>query len=70
MQGQIKKPERKNVQNSLSYGRKTNFSAILKIAAIIKTCLKNFPILLNFEAVMFTQNVAKDKNIRKYAFFL
>jgi hypothetical protein len=35
------KTERKNVQNSLSYGRKTNFSAIYKFAAILKTCEKN-----------------------------
>jgi hypothetical protein len=47
------KTERKNVQNSLSYGKK-QFSAILKKAAILKTCekarlrklkCKNFPIL-------------------------
>jgi hypothetical protein len=43
IQAQIKK-QRKNVPNSLSYGRKTKFSVILKITAILKTCGKNFPI--------------------------
>jgi hypothetical protein len=31
------KTEAKNIENSLSYGRKTIFSAILKNAAILKT---------------------------------
>jgi hypothetical protein len=35
--------ERKNIQNSLSYG-KNRFSAILKIAAILKITEKIFPI--------------------------
>jgi hypothetical protein len=47
--------ERKNVQNSLSYGRKTSFLAILK------TCENNFYIL-NFEALIFKQYVVKNKN--------
>jgi hypothetical protein len=31
------KTERTNIHNSLSYGQKASFSAILKIAAILKT---------------------------------
>jgi hypothetical protein len=34
--------------NSLSYSRKTNFSSILKLAAILKTCKKNFLIFSKF----------------------
>jgi hypothetical protein len=40
--------ERKKVKNTLSYGRKTKFSAILKITAILETYGMNFPIFLNF----------------------
>jgi hypothetical protein len=57
------KTKRENVENSLSYCRKTSFSAIMKIIAILKTCGKNFPIFLNFQALTFIQNVAKNKNI-------
>jgi hypothetical protein len=57
------KTERKKDQNSLIYGRKTSFSAILK------TCGKNFPIFLNIQALISIQNVAKNKNIEKYAFW-
>jgi hypothetical protein len=44
IQAQIKKTVRQNVQNSLSYSRKTKFSAIFKKATILKICEKNFPI--------------------------
>jgi hypothetical protein len=64
----IQKTERKKNQNSLSYGRKIKFSAILKITAILKTCGKNFSIFLNFQALIFIQNVAKNKNILKFTF--
>jgi hypothetical protein len=43
----------------LWYGRKTSFSAIVIITAILKTCEKNFSIFLNFQALIFIQNVAK-----------
>jgi hypothetical protein len=56
------KTKRKNVQNSLSHGRKTSYSAILKSTAILKTCGKKFPNLSNFYALIFIQNVAKNKN--------
>jgi hypothetical protein len=49
-------------KKSLTDGRtddSTKDSAILKIAAILKTCEKNFPIFSNFKALIFTQNVAK-----------
>jgi hypothetical protein len=35
------KTERKSLQNSRSFSRKAIFSAILKMAAILKTCGKN-----------------------------
>jgi hypothetical protein len=57
--------ERKKIKNKLSYGRKTKISAILKITAILKTCGKNSPIFLNFQARIFMQNVANNKNMYK-----
>jgi hypothetical protein len=53
--------QKKN-QNSLSYGRIPNFSAILKFDAILKTCEKKF-LTFKFEALIFIENVAKYKNM-------
>jgi hypothetical protein len=45
---------------------KKQFSAILELAAFFKTCEKNYvPNFLNFVALIFIQNVAKNKNIQK-----
>jgi hypothetical protein len=55
------KTECKKVQNTLSYGRKIKFSAILKITAILKTCAKNFATFLKLKALIFIQNLAKNK---------
>jgi hypothetical protein len=71
MQAQIKKQNAKikfKVQNSLSYGRKIQFSAILKITITLKTCVKNFPFCLNFQALIFIQNVAKIKIFKNKLF--
>jgi hypothetical protein len=57
---QIKK-QRKKIQKSLIYGRKISFSAILKIAANLKTCEKNFLIFQNFQVLMLIENVIKNK---------
>jgi hypothetical protein len=40
----------------------------LKITAILKTCEKNFPIFLNFQALIFILNVAKIKQKLKIRF--
>jgi hypothetical protein len=45
------KTERKNVQNSLTKDRKISFSAIWKIAAILKIWEKNFSMFLNCETL-------------------
>jgi hypothetical protein len=47
------KTERKNVQNSLSYGRKTSFEAILKIAAILKTYERTSLFFQKFKAFIY-----------------
>jgi hypothetical protein len=57
------KTEQKKIQNSLSYGRLTSFSAIFKFYFILKTCEKHYPDFLTFEALRFMQNVAKNLNI-------
>jgi hypothetical protein len=44
------KNQHKNVQKSLSYGKKSSYSAILKKAAILKTCEQNFLIVSNLES--------------------
>jgi hypothetical protein len=53
------KTECKKNQNSLSYSRKTSFSALLKFIAILKTCEKNLIIFPNVEALILIWNAAK-----------
>jgi hypothetical protein len=68
-QALTKKTEQIKVQNSLSYGKKTSFSAILKFAAILKICEKNFQIFSKLNLILILiEKVAKNWKILKYAF--
>jgi hypothetical protein len=56
----LKQKKNQKFENSLRYGRKTSFSSILKYAAILKTCEKNFQTFQNFKALILIENVVKN----------
>jgi hypothetical protein len=64
IQAQIMKQNAKKFKAHWVMGGKLNFSTILKITAILKTCEKNFPIFWNFQSLIFMQNMAKKKYLK------
>jgi predicted histidine transporter YuiF (NhaC family) len=50
----------KSENRAQKYSKLTSFSAILKIATILKTCEENFSIFSNLEALIFIQHEAKN----------